>query len=228
MYRAKVLIPIALASIVAGVVACTAPSSEGTRGQVSSNASKNPPGNNGTVKIQEAGAPDEIPDNDPHVGCIFNIEFRGYDEGDLQATWELAAQPPSGSGTVVANGTVDIGEDGAGGANDLDGLVTVDIGKLDLSGLTAQPMQGYHLKLTVRAEGSIGADTKHKVFWVEGCGGTPDGGTSSSSSGGSSSGGSTSSSGGSSSGGSSSGGSSSGGSSSGGSSSGGSSSGKTW
>jgi hypothetical protein len=29
--------------------------------------------------------------------------------------------------------------------------------------------QGFHVKLTVHAEGSQGADTKHKVFWVEGC-----------------------------------------------------------
>ncbi|MGH2658951.1 MAG: hypothetical protein ACRDHS_04615, partial [Actinomycetota bacterium] len=28
------------------------------------------------------------------------------------------------------------------------------------------PNQGFHVKLTVEAEGSIGADAKHKVFWV--------------------------------------------------------------
>ena len=31
------------------------------------------------------------------------------------------------------------------------------------------PIQGYHVKLTVNAPGSIGADTKYKVFWVTGC-----------------------------------------------------------
>jgi hypothetical protein len=142
-----------------------------------------PPGNNGTVKIQEAGSPDEIPDNDPHVGCIFNIEFRGYDEGDLHAQWSLAAQPPSGMGIPVTGGSLFIGGDPAGGANDLDGLVTVDLTKIDLAGLglVEQPKQGFHLKLTVHAEGSKGADTKFKVFWVQGCfvppppedGGTP-------------------------------------------------------
>lgn len=214
MHSARVLVPTVLVAFAVCAVACTAKNDDETRGQtaaaaVGGKANGNPPGNNGTVKIQEAGAPDEIPDNDPHVGCIFNIEFRGYDEGDLQATWALSAHPPSGTGQVVANGELDIGGDAAGGANDLDGLVTVDIGKLDLSGLTAHPQQGYHLKLEVHAEGSIGADKKHKVFWVKDCGTTPDAGTSSS-------------------GGSSSGGSSSGGSSSGGSSSGGSSSGQTW
>lgn len=220
MHSAKFLIPaVAVISVGVCVVACTAAKDDETRGQsaarTTGNGNGSPPGNNGTVKIQEAGSPDEIPDNDPHVGCSFNIEFRGYDEGDLQATWELAAHPPSGTGQIVKNGSLDIGADPAGGANDLDGLVTVTLTAADLAGLTEQPQQGYHLKLTVHAEGSKGADVKHKVFWVDGCA------TSSSSSGGSSSGGS-------SSGGSSSGGSSSGGSSSGGSSSGGSSSGQTW
>lgn len=224
MYFAKIMVPAVLVSLGVCAVACTATKDDESRGQTAAravgNGKGNPPGNNGTVKIQEAGAPDEIPDNDPHVGCSFKIEFRGYDEGELEATWHVAAHPPSGNGEIVKQGALDIGGDPAGGANDLDGLVTVTLTAADLAGLTAQPQQGYHLKLTVHAEGSIGADVKHKVFWVEGCG------SSSSSSGGSSSGGSTSS--GSSSGGSSSGGSSSGGSSSGGSSSGGSSSGQTW
>jgi hypothetical protein len=32
-----------------------------------------------------------------------------------------------------------------------------------------QPQQGFHVKLTINAEGSQGADVKHKVFWVTGC-----------------------------------------------------------
>jgi len=188
-----------------GVIACSAQKNEENNGQSQNAASAaDPKGNNGTVKIQEAGAPDEIPDNDPHVGCVFNIEFRGYDAGDLHGTWTLSAQPPSGDFTTITGpNSVFIGEDAAGGANDLDALVVVKIADYDLSGFYEQPQQGYHLKLSVHAEGSKGADTKFKVFWVKGCT-TPDAG------------------------GSSSGGSSSGGSSSGGSSSGGSSSGQTW
>jgi hypothetical protein len=30
-------------------------------------------------------------------------------------------------------------------------------------------VQGHHVRLTVNADGSQGADVKHKVFWVEGC-----------------------------------------------------------
>lgn len=219
MYFTKALIPTLLVSLGVCAVACTSMSGDENRGQTSAratgNGNGNPPGNNGTVKIQEADATDEIPDNDPHVGCSFKIEFRGYDEGALNATWELDAHAPSGNGEKVKDGSVFIGEDPAGGAPDLDATVLVTLTAADLAGLVRHPQQGYHLKLTVHADGSKGADTKHKVFWVDGCGET------SSSSGGSSSGGS-------SSGGSSSGGSSSGGSSSGGSSSGGSSSGQTW
>ena len=220
MHQRSVLVPVVLAAfaIGGGVFACSTTVSEDTLGTQAAAAKGDPPGNNGTVKIQEVDANDEIPDNDPHVGCKFKIEFRGFDEGDLHATWKLDAHAPTGSGTLL-NGSVFIGEDAAGGANDLDATVIVDLATADLSKLTPHPIQGYHIKLEVHAEGSIGADTKFKVFWAK-CAGS-----SSSSSGGSSSGGS--SSGGSSSGGSSSGGSSSGGSSSGGSSSGG-SSGKTW
>jgi len=175
---------------VAAATACTSATDDGESGRVSSPAKKNPPGNNGTVKIQEETATDEIPDNDPHVGCNFKIEFRGFDLGaDLMATWELDAQPPSGNGDLVAKGELNIGEDAAGGANDLDGVVHIKIADYDLSGLTRQDQQGYHLKLTVHADGSIGADTKHKVFWVDGCTPeAPDAGTTSSTS--SSSGGS--------------------------------------
>jgi hypothetical protein len=33
----------------------------------------------------------------------------------------------------------------------------------------AHPNQGFHVKLTINAEGSQGADVKHKVFWVTEC-----------------------------------------------------------
>lgn len=128
-------------------------------------AATRPPGNNGTVKID--GEPfDSHPDNQPHVGCVFQIDFYGYDEGDLEATYELDLHPPT-DGDVIASGSVPIGEDPAGGGTDLDAFVEIDLTQplLD-SGVEAHPIQGWHIKLTVHAEGSIGADVKHKVFWV--------------------------------------------------------------
>jgi len=127
-----------------------------------------PPGNNGTVKIEGVELVSDQPDNNPHQGCMFTIEFRGFDEGDLNADWTLDAHPPSGTGTI-ASGDVFIGEDAAGGANDLDATVLIDLANYDLSAFFEHPEQGFHIKLTVHAEGSIGADTKFKVFWVEGC-----------------------------------------------------------
>ena len=66
-----------------------------------------------------------------------------------------------------------IGQDAAGGGTDLDAQATYN-----LSGLLGQlgdpqPQQGYHVKLTVHADGSQGADTKYKVFWVNCDGGYP-------------------------------------------------------
>jgi hypothetical protein len=126
-----------------------------------------PPGNNGTVKIEGLDL-DSIPDNNPHQGCIFTIEFRGYDEGNLNATYSLDVHPPSGNANLTS-GTVFIGEDPAGGANDLDATVVINLDQFPLNNFIEHPQQGFHLKLTVHADGSIGSDVKHKVFWVEGC-----------------------------------------------------------
>lgn len=127
-----------------------------------------PPGNNGTVKI-DGVAFDDHPNNQPHVGCTFQVDFYGYDQGDLDATVTFAYHPPTqrpGDNQVVRTDTLAIGEDAAGGATDLDASRTYT---LDLSGVTPHPVQGVHLKLTVHAEGSQGADVKFKVFWVTGC-----------------------------------------------------------
>ena len=92
-------------------------------------ADPNPPGNNGTIKIDDTPV-DDAPDNEPHVGCSFQVDFYGYDEGDLDASQTYT---------------------------------------LDLTGIEPHPLQGVHVKLTINAEGSQGADVKHKVFWVTGC-----------------------------------------------------------
>lgn len=127
-----------------------------------------PPGNNGTVKIDRLEF-DTHPNNQPHVGCIFQVDFYGYDEGDLDAAYTFTLVPPTAGGST--GGSVFIGQDAAGGGTDLDAEVTVDLSSLiNSSGVDPHPIQGYHVKLTVNAEGSQGADVKHKVFWVEGCG----------------------------------------------------------
>lgn len=128
-------------------------------------ANADPPGNNGTVKIN--GSPsDDHPGNEPHVGCMLQVEFYGFDQGDLDALVTFAAQPPTGRDVLLTD-RVGIGEDAAGGGTDLDASVTYNLGPA-LVGYEPHS-QGFHIRLTVEAEGSIGADTKHKVFWVDGC-----------------------------------------------------------
>lgn len=41
-----------------------------------------PAGNNGTVKVDGVEF-ESHPNNEPHVGCVFRVDFYGYDEGDL-------------------------------------------------------------------------------------------------------------------------------------------------
>jgi hypothetical protein len=57
-------------------------------------AASNPPGNNGTVKV-DAGPFDAAPDNEPHVGCTFQVDYYGYDQGDLHAQVTFEAHPPT-------------------------------------------------------------------------------------------------------------------------------------
>jgi len=127
-----------------------------------------PPGNNGTVKIDDKPF-DSLPDNEPHVGCIFQVDFYGFNEGDLNATVTFRIHPPSGQGDVLLTDTVFIGEDAAGGGTDVDAQRTYNLSPT-LTDFFQHPQQGYHVKLTVNAPGSIGADTKYKVFWVQSCG----------------------------------------------------------
>ncbi|MFN2483372.1 MAG: hypothetical protein ABR509_00345 [Candidatus Limnocylindria bacterium] len=163
-----------------------------------------PPGNNGTVKIDgvplDPGPGDDgpgDPDNEPHVGCEFAVDWYGFDEGELysevvfqawpstgerselDATVVGARTPEDGSDAIGTDGRVYIGEDANGGGGSTDGLdasVSYDLSAA-LAALTPHPEQGYHVKLTVHSDGSQGADTKHKVFWVEPCAGEEQGET---------------------------------------------------
>lgn len=132
---------------------------------------QDPPGNNGTVKVDEVPF-DDHPDNEPHVGCVFQIDFYGYDEGDLNADVTFEGVPPTGGGVLLTD-SVFIGEDSAGGGTDLDASATYDLSQA-LADIEPHAVQGHHVRLTINAEGSQGADVKHKEFWVEDCVKPPD------------------------------------------------------
>jgi hypothetical protein len=156
------LFPLVLALAALGIV--------GLRGGSSSVAQGGPPGNNGFVKVDDQPL-DSIPNNNPHVGCTFRVDFYNYDEGDLAAQVAFIGIPPTGGG-LLGGDTLNIGGDTAGGGNDLDGSVSVDLSSA-LADVTPHPHQGFHVRLVVHAEGSQGADTKFKVFWVTGCAAPP-------------------------------------------------------
>ena len=132
-------------------------------------AAQDPPGNNGTVKIDDTPF-DSHPNNEPHVGCVVQVDLYGYDAGDLTATVTFEAWAPTNEGEddELLTDTLDIGEDPAGGGTDLDASGTYDLTNA-LADITPHPQQGWHVRLTVHAEGSQGADVKHKVFWVQEC-----------------------------------------------------------
>jgi len=139
-------------------------------GGAGASSASNPPGNNGTIKIDDMPF-DDHPDNEPHVGCVFQVDFYGFDEGDLFADVIFEVHPPTGSPEVILTDEVLIGEDdnsGGGSEAGLDASVTYDLSAL-LQGFEPHPQQGWHVKLTIHADGSQGADVKHKVFWVSGC-----------------------------------------------------------
>jgi hypothetical protein len=132
-------------------------------------AGGDPPGNNGTIKID--GRPfDDAPDNEPHPGCVFQVDFYGFDAGDLDADLTFEAVAPTAGGVLLTD-TVPIGEDShAGGGSEpgLDASKTYDLTST-LTGTEPQRNQGWHIRLTVHADGSQGSDVKHKVFWVDSC-----------------------------------------------------------
>jgi hypothetical protein len=130
----------------------------------------NPAGNNGFIKVSDEAMDDGIPQNHPHVGCTFKVEFYNYDKNNKNANVKFALHAPTATSKhslKVASGdlTPFIGGDTAGGGNDLDAREEY---KLQFTG-PAHQNQGYHVKLTVEAPGSKGSDKKHKVFWVEPC-----------------------------------------------------------
>ncbi|HZD69960.1 MAG TPA: hypothetical protein VFA45_13965 [Actinomycetes bacterium] len=133
-----------------------------------------PAGDNGTVKVDNLPF-DTSPDNEPHDGCTFQVDFYGFDEGDLFAEVTFLAWPPtkseSDSQVLLADNNIFIGEDDSSGGGSVAGLDAERTYTLDPTGITPHPKQGFHVKLVVHADGSQGADTKYKVFWVTGCGG---------------------------------------------------------
>jgi hypothetical protein len=156
-------------TVLAGAATMVAqPSGYAVPADVADAAAAAPPGNNGTIKIDGVDADSGPPDNNPHQGCRFTVQFYNYEQGPYNAVVLFEDRPPTADGGLqVVSGdlTPFIGEDPAGGGNDLDAQVVYT---LSFTG-QPHPVQGYHVRITITAPGSIGNDTKRKVFWVKGC-----------------------------------------------------------
>jgi len=134
-----------------------------------------PAGNNGTVKIDGTDF-DTHPNNEPHVGCVFQVDFYGFD-ALTDVTMVFKAKPPTtdpdSPDQVLKTVTGQLDDDdnsGGGSEAGLDGQFTLDLSDT-LANITPHPKQGYHVKLFVTADDhdGKGAQTKHKTFWIDGC-----------------------------------------------------------
>src|SRR5262245_34734544 len=74
----------------------------------------NPAGNNGTIKV-DAKPMDDLPDNESHPSCVFEVDFYGFDQGFLyaRATFTLIAPTVATDTTFLTSDKVYIGEDPA-------------------------------------------------------------------------------------------------------------------
>ena len=139
-------------------------------GIMAGSAAADPPGNNGTVKIEEAlvdGIDGENNANHPHVSCPFAVRWYGYDTGTQTTEVSFAGQLPSGTSAVPATaGRGSFTFEGHGSGDQVD---HTEVYELDTSGLVEHESQGFHVKATITTTGSQGNDTKSKVFWVDGC-----------------------------------------------------------
>ncbi len=154
----------------AGNKAAQGTSSQGAKGQGGGAA---PPGNNGTIKVDQApltsGAGANHA-NHSHVTCQLALSFFGFDSGTDYATVQFSAMPPSGSFTPVpvTSGPTAfsfvVSRRAGGGQLDTSQAYT-----LDVSGLKAQSKQGYHIRVVTHVTYSQGSDVKQKVFWYEPC-----------------------------------------------------------
>ena len=126
-------------------------------------------GNNGTVKIDGVEF-DTHPDNEPHVGCIFEVDWYGFDAG-VTSDVLFEIRPPSGGKVTLLTASKLLDNDDASGGGSvagLDGEQQYDLGPY-VGAFFEQPQQGFHVKLTINTPEANGSDVKHKVFWVQDC-----------------------------------------------------------
>ncbi|GAA2662647.1 LPXTG cell wall anchor domain-containing protein [Streptomyces vastus] len=104
-------------------------------------------GDNGTVKIHDAGTGEELRKNEPHV-CTFYLDGFGFDGGQ-QVDWHIEAWAPTADvkGETAESGSLSLDAEGHGRTQELS-------------------LPDGHYKLFWNFDGEKGA-AKHKVFWTD-------------------------------------------------------------
>ena len=125
-----------------------------------------PAGNNGTIKI-DGVAFDSGRGNEPHVGCVFQIDFYGFDTGDT-ADITFTGQAPTRTGVLHSESGTVISDDAAGGGQDRDATLTYSVADelSELRQVEPHPKQGWHVKVEIDVASAPGG-AKQKVFWIE-------------------------------------------------------------
>jgi hypothetical protein len=124
----------------------------------------NPPGNNGTIKIDYAAPADSGHANRPHPACAFQLRMFNFDD-DQYGSITFVGQAPTKLGTLLTQSHVLLSNDAAGGGQDVDEVYAYTAQQLGLIG-KPQAKQGWHIKVSVDAENAPGG-AKHKVFWLK-------------------------------------------------------------
>ena len=128
-----------------------------------------PPGQNGTIKIDEIPVDDSMA-NDPHVGCPFAVKFFGFDAGSLTGAATFDGVAPTGGGRVAELSESWTQAHRTSGSQ-LDHVIApINLtSALQAAGVQPHSKQGYHVRVTATVTGSGAPTTKHKTFWVEPC-----------------------------------------------------------
>ena len=171
--RIPLLLLVAMMTVLAGALPGT------HAGAAPKKTPGDPPGNNGTVKIDQSDEPDESKGNEP-IGedCSFWLKFYNFDQGQRADITFAAHEPTGGKDPITDKGNgfgqpgdgVLISDDPATGGSDEDAVVPYNLTDY-VKDLQAHPQQGYHIKLTTKIRNADGTDVpggvKHKVFWIK-------------------------------------------------------------
>jgi hypothetical protein len=119
-------------------------------------------GNNGTVKIREAGTADEDVSNDPHIDCL-EAAWYGFDDTADVATFDVTFVNPTAAVDVQHFADqITLQADAAGGSADFDGSFQPAI---DTTGIDAKNGE-WHVTVDIETTTANGSIIKSKTVWL--------------------------------------------------------------